>query len=651
MKYTIKCAMLLALPFSGCAKYPEDVEQALKLAGDNRKELEAVITHYNQNLSDSLKLKAAYFLIGNMDDYVYFEGEQIDNYYTFFELAKKTHITKLDSLAESLKSKYGVFPYQTVNMYFDINKLRADFLISNIDMAFKVWYEQPWGKKINFEQFCEYILPYKILNEKPDFNRSDIYIQYNEFLDSVRNTNGDVVAACSKINNELIRHGWTWTGAIDFLPHFGAKTLLEARTGNCREYADIAVYVMRATGIPVSIDFTPQWPFRSLGHEWNVLLNEQGINIPFMGVESNPGIPHNADHKKAKVYRRTLAKQKQSLAMLKDKNDLVPSLFNNSHFKDVSDEYFQSSDVSVVLEREIAQANKFAFLCVFNNKDWVPIHWGAINKKTRSVTFSKMGRDIVYLPVKYTGMLTAVAYPFLLTKEGIVKFLKPNIQKTQSMKILRKYPVLISFRLKRMVGARFQGANRSDFKDAVDLYKIDSLPRMDYQQVAVSKNRAFRYFRYYSAHKGYANIAELEFYSEDPLNPLKGEIIGTNETYKPDRTKEKTMDGDISTFFDAAATNPDSAWVGIDLGAGVKKIVKRIRYCPANDGNNICIGNDYELFYWSMNGWISVERKIAKTGELIFTKVPSGGLYLLHNHSGGQEERIFTYEIGKQVWW
>jgi hypothetical protein len=37
--------------------------------------------------------------------------------------------------------------------------------------------------------------------------------------------------------------------------------------------------------------------------------------------------------------------------------------------------------------------------------------------------------------------------------------------------------------------------------------------------------------------------------------------------------------------------------------------------------------------------------------SLKYRDVPAGALLWLHNHSGGREERIFTYENGKQVWW
>lgn len=42
------------------------LEQALEKSGDNRSELEKVLMHYSQKDADSLKLRAAVFLIENM---------------------------------------------------------------------------------------------------------------------------------------------------------------------------------------------------------------------------------------------------------------------------------------------------------------------------------------------------------------------------------------------------------------------------------------------------------------------------------------------------------------------------------------------------------------------------------------------------------
>ena len=67
--------------------------------------------------------------------------------------------------------------------------------------------------------------------------------------------------------------------------------------------------MMRSIGIPVMLDFTPQWPFRSMGHYWNVLLDNTGKNLAFGGCETktDPDILHKPSQKMAKVYRRTYA--------------------------------------------------------------------------------------------------------------------------------------------------------------------------------------------------------------------------------------------------------------------------------------------------------------------------------------------------------
>ena len=60
---------------------------------------------------------------------------------------------------------------------------------------------------------------------------------------------------------------------------------------------------------------------------------------------------------------------------------------------------------------------------------------------------------------------------------------------------------------------------------------------------------------------------------------LTGSIIGTEGTWCCGATKEKAMDGDITTFFDAP--NPgNGAWVGLDLGSGISKQVTAVRYYP-----------------------------------------------------------------------
>ena len=65
---------------AACTKTP--LEQALIQAGKNRKELEKVLEYYQ---NDSLKLRAAQFLIENMPYHYSYQGEELKKYFQYFE--------------------------------------------------------------------------------------------------------------------------------------------------------------------------------------------------------------------------------------------------------------------------------------------------------------------------------------------------------------------------------------------------------------------------------------------------------------------------------------------------------------------------------------------------------------------------------------
>jgi hypothetical protein len=75
----------ISLLSTSCRHSPE-VRRALRLAGNNRGTFEKVLQYYSRNPSDSLKLKAAVFLIGNMSGhYSYREVKWQEDYYNEIE--------------------------------------------------------------------------------------------------------------------------------------------------------------------------------------------------------------------------------------------------------------------------------------------------------------------------------------------------------------------------------------------------------------------------------------------------------------------------------------------------------------------------------------------------------------------------------------
>ena len=137
----------------------------------------------------------------------------------------------------------------------------------------------------------------------------------------------------------------------------------------------------------------------------------------------------------------------------------------------------------------------------------------------------------------------------------------------------------------------------------------------------------------------------MEFYGPDGKK-IEGVIVGTKgEDWAQ---KENVFDGNILTGF--GGVSPDGNWVGLRLKKPMQ--VSMIKYIGRNDGNCIEIGDNYELYYWNEKcEWEQIESQTASSNMLLFHNVPSGGLYILKDITKGVEERIFTYEDGKQVWW
>ena len=67
--------------------------------------------------------------------------------------------------------------------------------------------------------------------------------------------------------------------------------------------------------------------------------------------------------------------------------------------------------------------------------------------------------------------------------------------------------------------------------------------------------------------------------------------------------------------------------------------------------NLIKIGDTYQLFYWDINGWVLLETKVASKNSITFDNVPKNALLILRDLTRGKQERIFTYENNKQVFW
>ncbi|MGO4288393.1 hypothetical protein [Chitinophaga sp. RAB17] len=634
MKATILYSIILIL-FS-CGKSKTNQER--------KDEILSELLHEYAAPEDSLKREAAIFLIKYLPDKTHLlrtSTEPYEQIICSYHQDELTLIQKLNSLSNNPPK---------VNLVNDVTEITAAYLKNNIDNAFLAFDNCGWKNQVSFNTFCEYILPYKLAEEPLEYWRDTIF-QRNHYLKNIWKKK-DLTTACTDLNRYLsvlkefnIKFG---EKALH-LPPLPFSSLDLMSSGSCSDFSHYGTFVMRTAGVPVTMDFAPLHGNFGGGHEWVALVLDTSKCIPF-DVPSGWGLGtyKAADVKNPKIYRYTYSTNPASHLIRRGAVSYLPTWFNNPSLIDVTNSYIPVSDVNIPLKKEYH--HQFIYLNCFDNKKWVPVCW--TTAQDSSASFEKMGREIVYLPtlIEKTGA-SAVNIPFLLDKEGKMIWLKPDTIHTQTVTVDRKFPLRewIQTVQSRMVGGRFQGANKADFSDAEELFVIQRNPTDSINTVRIPAKKAFRYVRYLSPKQSSGNVSEINFYNDQHIS-LKGKIIGTEGSYEdmPDRRKEAAFDGNPVTFVDTKQA--DSSWVGFAFDIPV--VIRSIDFRARSDNNGINVGHDYELLYWSEEGkWKSAGRKIADYHRLTFSKVPSGALYLFHNYTTGQEERIFTFDGVKQVWW
>jgi hypothetical protein len=452
---------------------------------------------------------------------------------------------------------------------------------------------------------------------------------------------GSVYSEALRVHEVMGQFEWVYF-STGFAPK--ASSMMEARTGNCRDEASYTVFLSRSLGIPATIDFTPHWGNRSWGHHWSVIVQPNGKAIPFY-MGSMPGDTAQFFHPyvKTKVFRRRFQLNRQ-IAMDMREEKSVPNLFQTPDWTDVTDEYCPTTDVTRNVPEKYKD-KKIAYICIFDNNDWLPVYYGVI--RDGAVTFPNMGRRVMYISAFYeNGQIVPFGTPFSIGGDGKVSDVQVDTKRRCTLNLLRKYPYFsaedpINTRMKQ---GRFQGANTADFSKPTDLYCFTGVTNGEWYEVPVADTGKYHYLRYSSPDASYGNINELWFFDEKG-DTIKGDIIGT-EGADPD-SRERVFDNNILTGFNGKS--PDGNWVGLRLK--VPRRVSKLRFIPRNDGNCIEIGDKYELRLWTNTGWKVVATVKAKADILSLKNVPRNGLYVLRDLTKGNEQRIFTYENNKQVWW
>ena len=611
-----------------CSHYTAEIDAVLKQAGKNRKELEKVLKHYRKNPSDSLKLRAAEFLIVNMP------GKYSEYYDAPWNDVATVYLRWTSSSNKQLVlDEYDLD--KPVKMD-DIEHITANYLINNIELAFKVWNEMPWGRDIPFDVFCEEILPYRVSTEPLENWRKKVLASFADFYKSFRDDTTSItpVEACRLVNDKLPRF------KIDKdYPPISYSQLMATARGPCENLVSLAIFVMRGLGIPVTFDFSClQYGFQT-GHSWNCVYNGNCTYHPFMGTEVNPGLPIiGPTIYKAKIYRRMYANQHNVNLVEAD----IPQLLHRvNHMVDVTAQYDFCRNISIPVTKRPFDQMEYPFLSIFHNKQWQPIGWGIADEDSMRFESVQSG---LYMPVYYyrNGIQIPASFPFYLNSDGDILMLKPDTIQTLSLTGIDQVNTFGGF---GMTDAIFEIANRSDFSDARKIHTIHGLPEPFYHTVTLKQPVTGRYVRCVPSASvgGRCFFTTIEFYDEKG-EIQRGTVIGTRPN-EDEAKLDAVFNGNGESFFQVVS---NYTWIGLDLGKPSK--ITSIRYLPLTDWNAIYVGHVYELFYWDGTKWNSLGQKKADSHILTFN-APANALFMLENVTRNRVgSKPFFMEDGKQIW-
>ena len=619
------CAALLA----ACTpSLDRRVDTVLDQAGDNRGELEAVLDHYRD---DPEKLHAARLLIAEMEEAYYYDAPEVDSLKAVVRDSRWPETRPGKERAE----RWRAFDYRTLPRKQDARTLTAGYLVDHIDRAFEAWRGRPWGKYYTFEDFCRHVLPYRIGDEKPERWMEAYAGYFGHLLDSLYAGSDPMVAADTVLHHlERLGHSYLTDYAT---PHLGAMHVLENRTGGCREFTDLVVYVFRSLGIPVVKDMFLCAPDVRHSHTWNALMDTTGHFIPVepmepVGASGLRRLWRNRRNK-GKVYRLYNVRLER------------PDFAGNHYRADVTAEYYPANRVEVP-----GVEGRGGLLAVFASEGWRPV--GAYRKRWGRAVVENVQEEMIFQPLAVRdGRLCESGHPFFV-HNGRAVVLTPDTARRVRVRLTRKYPLgrRMKEHLDFVVDNVLEGSNDPHFRRADSLGRVrgSSVDRLE-RRLDFPAGTVCRYVRLWPAPGQSLHLAELGLYGDTACRvEVPYEVVSCGRPHygvSGFQPVDYLWDGDVLSYY---WTEERDVPLVVDLGRPVP--LRAAVLTPRNDDNFVRRGETYELFYQDgVNGWVSLGRQVAAADWLDYDNVPGNALLWLRNLTKGREEQVFRWVDGRQV--
>lgn len=302
----------------------------------------------------------------------------------------------------------------------DADTITDKFLIENIDLAFDAW-RKPWAKNISFNDFCQYILPYRNGDEELSRWRPRFKQEYEHLItDSMMSQKNirDIAEFLMRQIRKKVGYGTRFNGLIQgFLTPAETEQLGHVE---CKACANYAAMVMRACGIPCEV-IEMHWRFTEVPHS-SVLFPKTANNPRAFRLTIGDTLIIMGEPKDSMAAWRTWAYtypcNDQLLKMAESKD--VPRAFALPVFrKDVTALTSKTFNLTLPVPDSLKH-KAWLFLCRFHNWKWYAIREGQVTGD--KAQFTNVTIRQLYRLGFYTGDSIQTFGPlFTLTGKGRVQ--------------------------------------------------------------------------------------------------------------------------------------------------------------------------------------------------------------------------------------
>lgn len=386
--------------------------------------------HFIKN-NETLKVKAVEFLENNIDEhftYTYYYVDSIGNKIDFSEF-------DFPSYNESRKALKALNLKPIAYKIPDNRQISENQIIEIVERGFEAW-SKPWNKNLSFDDFCDYLLPYRVQNE-PIEDWHSVFKENFSFLK--KNRTSEIVNSVNSYLKTSFFSSFSFTDITESAFCQSPSQMLFRKQGNCQDLCNLSVYVMRMLGLPVSIDFTPAWATSSYNHFWCSYINENGEHRPFEGVT---GMANDfvIFREPSKVFRMTYRTQPNMLADKIPADEIPTNFLRARNIIDVTSDYWRTSNLQCKITK--TPKNSISYISVFNGLRWVPVDWAEV--KDSKAYFKDLSVGVVYMPVNFENKkIQPSGNPVLIYPDKNTKELIPNYKDKITVKVTEAPKYLI----------------------------------------------------------------------------------------------------------------------------------------------------------------------------------------------------------------